>query len=300
MLNPHNEQKVFETISKKNNIYEKLVKIDTSPISYEKLLTTHHKDYVDSVFQKCKQFNTCILSQCPDVIMRNPESFKAALIAAGSGITAVDTVMNKKSSVNRVFCNVRPPGHHAEFAKAMGFCVFNDIAIAANHALTYPNINKVVIVDYDAHFGNGTQNIFSNNQNVLYISLHQSAPFYPNDGFPSQTGINNNTINKPLPIGTSDSDFLNELKNIYPKIIKFNPDLIFISCGFDAHEKDDISEIYLSTECYAQITTDICNLSEKVCEGKIISMLEVDTIYQHLVSVHIIIFYNFLNNYLFI
>lgn len=257
----------------KSGLYNKLVKLETKPINVEKLLQTHSKQYVDDVFRLCEK-PACFLSMCGDVKMNNPNSFMAALVAAGSGITAVDAILDPTQHTNRVFCNVRPPGHHAYREKTMGFCVFNNVAIAANHALSFDNIKRVLIVDFDVHHGNGTEQIFLNDPRVLYVSLHREPPFYPNTGHVWQKGVNNTNINVPLNSQTDEKSYLEYFDKLIPKMRKFNPHMIFISCGFDGHCDDPMKGLNLSENAFAKMTSDLCLLANEFCGGKIVSMLE--------------------------
>ncbi len=201
-------------------------------------------------------------------------TYDAALLACGAGINAVDTVIDETEK--RVFCAVRPPGHHAESNRAMGFCIFNNIAVAAAHALE-KDLERVAIVDWDVHHGNGTQNAFYSSGDVFYISLHQ-YPAYPGTGKPEETGEGagtGTTLNIPLAPGTDSSQFENIFKTrVIPALADYNPELILISAGFDAHVSDPLASVCLKTETFGTITRQLVDLAEACAHGRIISFLE--------------------------
>lgn len=201
-------------------------------------------------------------------------TYDAALLACGAGINAVDTVID--GNEKRAFCAVRPPGHHAEANRAMGFCIFNNIAVAAAHALER-ELERVAIVDWDVHHGNGTQNAFYSCGDVFYVSLHQ-YPAYPGTGRPEETGEKagaGTTLNLPLPPGTGSLQF-EEMFNarVIPALTDYNPELILISAGFDAHVSDPLAAIRLETETFGTITRLLVELAETCAHGRIISFLE--------------------------
>ena len=178
------------------------------------------------------------------------ESFDIALKSAGAWLDGVDEVMNKNSTL----ILSRPPGHHAEKNRVMGFCLFSNAALSAVAAMKKPGINKVCIFDWDVHHGNGTQNIIQNNPDIYYVSTHQ-FPFYPGTGSQMETGEHNNVLNIPLPAGTGSVDYLKKFDEaVIPFIQKFAPDLLIISAGFDAHRRDPLASINLETEDFAYMT----------------------------------------------
>ena len=200
-----------------------------------------------------------------------PGSKQAALDAVASVITAIDGVINK-DFIN-AFCSIRPPGHHAESKKAMGFCIYNNVAIGAHYLLDKYKLKKVAIIDFDVHHGNGTQEIFYDNKQVLYISSHQ-YPFYPGTGSKKETGNYNNILNVPLDAGTSGNIFLNAYEPIFKKIIEFKPEFILLSSGFDAHINDPLAQINLQSKDFAELTNRILKIAKKVCNNKLVSVLE--------------------------
>jgi acetoin utilization deacetylase AcuC-like enzyme len=200
-----------------------------------------------------------------------PGSKQAALDAVASVITAIDGVINK-DFIN-AFCSIRPPGHHAESKKAMGFCIYNNVAIGAHYLLDKYKLKKVAIIDFDVHHGNGTQEIFYDNKQVLYISSHQ-YPFYPGTGSEKETGNYNNILNVPLDAGTSGNIFLNAYEPIFKKIIEFKPEFILLSSGFDAHINDPLAQINLQSKDFAELTNRILKIAKEVCNNKLVSVLE--------------------------
>jgi len=201
-------------------------------------------------------------------------SFRAACFAAGAMLEAIDRSI-KKQRYN-AFCCVRPPGHHAEHKHAMGFCLFNNVAIGAKYAHNKYNINRILIIDFDLHHGNGTQDSFYNDNKVLYFSVHQ-YPYYPGTGSFSETGEGKGrglTINAPLPAGSTDKEYVSALKEILtPKALIFKPELILISAGFDAYIKDPLGGMKITIEGFKEIGKAIKSISEKTC-NKTISVLE--------------------------
>ena len=200
-----------------------------------------------------------------------PGSKQAALDAVASVITAIDGVINK-DFIN-AFCSIRPPGHHAESRKAMGFCIYNNVAIGAHYLLDKYKLKKVAIIDFEVHHGNGTQEIFYDNKQVLYISSHQ-YPFYPGTGSEKETGNYNNILNVPLDAGTSGNIFLNAYEPIFKKIIEFKPEFILLSSGFDAHINDPLAQINLQSKDFAELTNRILKIAKEVCNNKLVSVLE--------------------------
>jgi acetoin utilization deacetylase AcuC-like enzyme len=199
----------------------------------------------------------------------NPHSLQAALRAAGAVQMAVDLVMQGDAS--QVFCAVRPPGHHAEQNKAMGFCFFNNIAVGAYHALQNHGLQRVAIVDFDVHHGNGTEDIVSGDERILFCSTFQH-PFYPHSGYDSQAP---NIVNAPLPAGAA-TDAFREAVDLYwlPKLRAFEPELILVSAGFDAHRADDMAGLNLVENDYAWVTRRLCEQADRSAGGRLVSSLE--------------------------
>jgi len=201
----------------------------------------------------------------------SPGSKEATRDAVGSILTAIDGVMKK--DFNNAFCAVRPPGHHAEKQKAMGFCVYNNIAVGAYYLLEKYNLKKVAIIDFDVHHGNGTQDIFYDNEKVLYISSHQ-YPYYPGSGAANERGRKDNILNVPLSAGTQSHEFLNAYESIFKKVKGFKPEFILLSAGFDAHKDDPLAQLQLTSKDFYDLTKRTLNLAKLYCEGKVVSILE--------------------------
>jgi len=206
----------------------------------------------------------------PDTVLA-PGSAEAALRAAGAGIAAVDAVMH--GDVRRVFCAVRPPGHHATPSVAMGFCLFNNIAVAAAHACDKHGLSRVAVVDFDVHHGNGTQAIFDTDPRVMYLSSHQ-MPLYPDTGYANERGVGN-IVNAPLPPGC-DGDAFRRIwrEQLLPALESFRPQLLFISAGFDAHKRDPLAQVELDSEDFGWITRELLAIARRHGDGRVVSMLE--------------------------
>ncbi|MEK9732456.1 MAG: histone deacetylase family protein [Pelagibacteraceae bacterium] len=228
----------------------------------------HNKKYLNKISSSFPKSGIQFLDG--DTII-SPGSKQAALDAVGSILLGIDQVVNKQ--FKNTFCSVRPPGHHAESDKAMGFCIYNNIAVGAAYLLNHYNYNKVAIIDYDVHHGNGTQEIFYNNPNVLYISTHQ-YPFYPGTGSSNEKGGSNNILNVPLEAGTSSNVYFNSFEHVLKKLKDFKPEFILLSSGFDAHTQDPLAQVNLKSKDFYEITKRIINVANNICNGKIVSILE--------------------------
>ena len=201
----------------------------------------------------------------------SPGSELAALRAVGAVCDAVDKIM--KGKADNAFCAIRPPGHHAEPELAMGFCLFNNVAIAAGYALQHYHLKRIAIVDFDVHHGNGTQAAFYKQADVLYASSHE-MPNFPGTGYPTETGVGN-IINVPLAAGTTGVEFRQKYNTIIlPALKHFKPDLLLLSAGFDAHKDDPLASIRLVEDDFRWITQELMNIADRYCAGRIISALE--------------------------
>lgn len=230
------------------------------------LLRAHPRSYIEMIEQSAPLQGITHLD--PDTAL-SPGSWNAALRAAGAGVFATDLLMQGKA-IN-AFCAIRPPGHHAERHKAMGFCFFNNIAIAALHALDVWHLQRVAIVDFDVHHGNGTENILSGNDKILMVGSFQH-PFYPYSGTENPAA---NMFNIPLPAGTRGDTFREMVSTHWlPRLYDFSPELIYISAGFDAHYEDDMASLGLLESDYAWLTQQLRQLALKTAQGRIVSMLE--------------------------
>ena len=206
----------------------------------------------------------------PDTVL-SPGSAEAALRAAGAGVAATEAVLNGETDV--AFCAVRPPGHHATAGVAMGFCLFDNIAVAAAHALEKFGLARVAIVDFDVHHGNGTQAIFEHDARVMYLSSHES-PLYPGTGERDERGVGN-LINVPLPAGTDGAAFRQAWREqLLPALDGFAPQLLLISAGFDAHRRDPLADMALEADDFGWLTRELGALAARHADGRIVSMLE--------------------------
>lgn len=239
---------------------------DAPEATREQLLRVHDAAYLDSIIAAAPQHGSVDLDGDTSL---NPFTYPAALRAAGAGVLAVDLVMVSK--VENAFCNIRPPGHHAERARAMGFCIFNNVAVAAAHALEAHGLSRVAIADFDVHHGNGTENIFHDDPRVMLCSTFQH-PFYPYCGADSG---NEHIINVPMTAGSGGEVFREAVtKQWLPALEEFKPELLLISAGFDAHREDDMSMIRLVEADYAWVTEQLKALAERHCHKRIVSVLE--------------------------
>ena len=247
----------------KNLIWDKSKKFDESLLNL-----THSPKYVSDVKKSFPKQGLNFLDG--DTIV-SPGSKKATKDAVGSIISAIDGVENKK--FNNAFCAVRPPGHHAEKDKAMGFCIYNNIAVGAKYLINKYKYDKIAIIDFDVHHGNGTQNIFYENEKVLYISTHQ-YPYYPGTGNEHEKGKFNNIFNIPLPAGTNSEQYLNAYNYVIKKLIEFKPQFLMFSAGFDAHKDDPLAQLHLNSKDFYEITKRTLRITNKSSENKVVSILE--------------------------
>ena len=253
----------FKKLDNKKLIWKKPNKFENSF-----LIKTHTSNYIDQVNKSFPKKGYNFLDG--DTIV-SPGSKDASKDAVGSIITAIDGVQNKE--FKNAFCAVRPPGHHAEKEKAMGFCIFNNVAVGANYLIEKYKYNKIAIIDFDVHHGNGTQDIFYDNEKVLFISTHQ-YPYYPGSGSEKEKGNFNNVLNTPLEAGTSAVKYLNAYENVLNKVREFKPEFLLFSAGFDAHIDDPLAQLQLSSEDFYKITKRTLEISKPFCNGNVVSILE--------------------------
>ncbi|MDA9188846.1 histone deacetylase family protein [Candidatus Pelagibacter sp.] len=253
----------FKKLDNKDLIWKKPSKFDRSLLKI-----THNSDYINFVEKSFPEKGLSFLDG--DTIV-SPGSKDATSDAVGSIIAAIDGVQNK--DFKNAFCAVRPPGHHAEKNKAMGFCIYNNVAVGANYLINKYKLKKVAIIDFDVHHGNGTQDIFHDNKKVLYISTHQ-YPYYPGSGTNDEKGKYNNILNIPLPAGTTSEEYLNAYEFVLKKIKEFKPEFILLSAGFDAHKDDPLAQLQLESKDFYNITKRTLGLSKQYCNGKVVSILE--------------------------
>ena len=238
-------------------------------IPLETIALCHPPDYVQHIRDATPKEGLVRIDA--DTAM-SPGSFEAALRCAGGAVFAVDSVIAKKAA--NAFVATRPPGHHAETARAMGFCLFNNAAIAARYAQDRHGLERVAIVDFDVHHGNGSQDIFWSDPTVLYCSTHE-APLYPGSGSVSERGEHNNIVNAPLRAGDGGAKFREAISTaILPRLKTFRPDLIVISAGFDAHQRDPLANLQLVEEDFAWVTRELMAAAEASAGGRVVSVLE--------------------------
>ena len=245
-----------------------------TPIAAEErwISQIHAPEYMSRVDVACRDGHPFL--DTPDVSI-SKRSSDIARLAAGSGIVLADALM--RGEIDNGFALVRPPGHHAENQSALGFCLFNNVAILARYLQDRHGLEKILIVDWDVHHGNGTQHTFEEDPTVLYVSLHQ-YPYYPGTGAFSETGVGRGkdaTLNCPMAAGAGDTEYEAAfVTHIIPKITVFKPDIVLISAGFDAHREDPLAQVCLSTGMYRWMTIRMLEVAEQFCGGKLISLLE--------------------------
>jgi len=248
-----------------------LTSVEPRAASVEELSAVHQPQYI-SRMQEVAQGGGGWLD--PDTVM-SPHSYEAALYAAGGAIRATEAVMD--GELSSVFALVRPPGHHATAARAMGFCLFNNVAIATKYALAKYDLERIAIIDFDVHHGNGTQEAFYDSPQVLYISTHQ-YPHYPGTGSIEETGIGEGrgtTVNIPLRAGCGDNEYLPVFEQIIsPAVRRFNPQLILVSAGYDSHWADGLAMMQVTTTGFAQMARIIKQLADELCNGRLVLSLE--------------------------
>jgi acetoin utilization deacetylase AcuC-like enzyme len=250
--------------------FQNLARAEAPLGTAEQLERAHPARYVQFL-EKNRPLHDMVALDGGDTIM-SPGTWEAVLRASGAGTYAVDEVMTGRAT--NAFCGVRPPGHHAEIAKPMGFCLFNSVAIAAFHAQAVHGAERVAVVDFDVHHGNGTQAIFWSHPSLFYASTHQ-MPLFPGTGSISERGETNNIVNAPLRAGDGSGEFREAFESvILPGLRNHAPDLIIISAGFDAHRADPLGNINLVEDDYAWVTRMLIDVAQERCGGRLVSMLE--------------------------
>jgi acetoin utilization deacetylase AcuC-like enzyme len=279
---PERLKKAIEVLQALNWLErEGLVQLTPRAATEDELATVHEREYIqkvkaaahkvareqDTSGRKTRFFAT-------DTFV-SARSYEAAIKAAGAPLTAIDAILN--GEIDNAYCLVRPPGHHAVAESAMGFCLFNNVAVAARYAIDKQGLERVMIIDYDVHHGNATQEMFYDDPRVLYFSIHQ-APFYPGTGFSDERGEGEGlgtTINVPLPATTGYETYEPVFRQVMaPAADRFDPQLILVSAGFDAHWKDPLGGMYLSTAGYAKLTGIIIELAQTLCNGRVVFVQE--------------------------
>ena len=255
----------------KTKLIDKLNLVEPEAARVSDVALVHPRDYIISIEEACK---SAPANLDPDTVV-SKDSFKAGLFAAGGVIRAADLVV--KEDADNAFCMVRPPGHHARPSQAMGFCLFNNIAIGARYIQDKYNIKHILIIDWDVHHGNGTEEIFYEDPDVFYISLHQ-YPHYPGTGARESTGDGKGkgfNINIPMKAGSSDAEYIKAFREVIkPKAKDFKPEFILISSGFDGHKDDPLSSINLTEAGYYEITSIVKEIAAQYSKNRLISILE--------------------------
>ena len=270
---PERKERIQTIIESSKKIKNIKIDFQDSPIAdlkYIKLV--HQADYIEKIFSKIPSEGLISVEKEPyaDTFLCS-NSKNAILRSCGSGLIASDKIIANKE--NRIFCAVRPPGHHAETKKALGFCFVNNVAVTARYLQAKYQINKIAIIDFDVHHGNGTQEIFYNDETIAYGSIHQS-PLFPGTGFEDERGVGN-IFNASIKPGTKSDEYIEIFEHkILSKIDNFKPEIILLSAGFDAHIRDPLSQINLEAEDFKIITKKIVQIANIHSEGRIISFLE--------------------------
>lgn len=259
--------RVIEEMLEFEGLLDKMIKLTPFPAALDQIVRVHSPQYI----QWLEENKPAPGEYAPlglDTSM-NAFTWEAALYAAGSGILTVDKIMS--GEIDRAFCNVRPPGHHAERSKAMGFCFFNNVAVAAAHAIHEYGLNRVAIIDFDVHHGNGTEDIFRNEPRVLFCSTFQH-PLYPGSGADT---VSSHIVNVPMAAGTDGAAYrIAFSKQIIPALANFHPEMVFFSAGFDAHQNDPLGSMRLVEDDYRWITAAVLNATYTSTGGRVVSMLE--------------------------
>jgi acetoin utilization deacetylase AcuC-like enzyme len=268
-----NARRLKETINllEESGVKHQLTDIHPEPASVEQLSLVHSVEYISQIERTARAGGGWLDGDT----VTSSASYKVALYAAGGVLKATEAVI--RGEVDSAFALVRPPGHHATQRRAMGFCLFNNIAIAAKHALSSHHLDRILIVDFDVHHGNGTQEAFYNNPRVLYFSTHQ-YPFYPGTGRLEEVGKGEGkgaTVNVPLPAWCGDEEYLQVFQQILiPIAHRFQPQIILVSAGYDPHWADQISSMQVSIAGFAQMVSILKGLASELCPGKLVFALE--------------------------
>ncbi len=250
----------------------RMLEKQAEPISDDQILAVHRRQYLD-LLNEVSGYDTPVRLDADTYVL--PQSPQIARISAGGVVGAVDAVLSGEA--HNALATVRPPGHHAIAHRGMGFCILGNVAIAARHAQNHYGVRRIMIVDYDVHHGNGTQDMFYDDDTILFVSIHQS-PFYPGSGAAHETGRGNGrgfTLNIPLSVGIGDEGYLAVFRDvIWPAARRFQPEFIIVSAGFDAHWIDPLASMRLSLNGYARLDGELLRMAQEFCEGKIIFVME--------------------------
>ncbi len=247
-------------------LFDFLLHMEAPRAELKHLNRVHDNSYAQQIFSSTPSEGLFHIDE--DTAM-NPHTLEAALRAAGAAVLATDKVL--QGEVDNAFCNIRPPGHHAERSQAMGFCFFNNVAVGVGHALAEYGIERIAVLDFDVHHGNGTEDIFYGDRRVMVCSSYQH-PFYPYSGRDTEDG---HLINVRLRAGSIGADFRQAIQHEWiPQLDQFKPQMLFISAGFDAHHEDDMAELNLGERDYAWVTTRIMEIAQRFAENRVVSLLE--------------------------
>jgi acetoin utilization deacetylase AcuC-like enzyme len=253
-------------------LLERLHRITPTAASEETVALVHTPDYIQWVSAKCRE-GASWLDHGDTVVCR--DSYRVALLAVGAATAAADWVMEKEA--RSAFCAVRPPGHHAEADRAMGFCLFNNVAICARYLQGKHSVERVLILDWDVHHGNGSQSVFYADPSVFYFSVHE-YPYYPGTGAEEEKGTGEGTgatLNVPLRAGSSDEEYIHAFREkLVPAADRFEPDVTLISAGFDAHISDPLAAMCMTDDGFAELTRIVREIADKHSKGRIVSVLE--------------------------
>jgi acetoin utilization deacetylase AcuC-like enzyme len=249
--------------------FAQLLRKEAPKADEDALARVHSRDFIRDILDSIPRSG---FAQLDSDTIASPGTGEAILRAAGAVVLGVDMVM--AGEVKNAFCAVRPPGHHATPTRAMGFCLFNNVAVGALHARAVHGLKRIAVVDFDVHHGNGTQDMFTRDANLFYGSTHQS-PLYPGTGRADETGVAHNIVNVPLPPGAGGSEFRRAFELvILPALARFEPELVIISAGFDAHRDDPLAQLRLDESDFGWATEALCALAERSCQGRVVSALE--------------------------
>jgi acetoin utilization deacetylase AcuC-like enzyme len=249
--------------------FQDLIRVEAPSVPLETITLCHPMDYVEALRHASPKEG--IVAIDADTSM-SPGSFEAAVRAVGGAVHAVNEVVGKRA--DNAFVCMRPPGHHTETARAMGFCLFNTAAIAARYAQDHHGLDRVAVIDFDVHHGNGTQDIFWADPKVMYCSTHQ-MPLYPGTGAVSEAGEHNNIVNAPLRAGDGGDKFREAFETrIIPALLRFRPELVIISAGFDAHRRDPLANLQLVEDDFSWATRVLMEIADKTAGDRVISVLE--------------------------
>ena len=270
---PERKERLETILSSIKEIDEPLIEIKEAPLAdFDDINLVHPQYFLDDLFLMIPDLGLVGVEKEPyaDTLLC-VNSKDAILRSCGAGIAAANDLIDGTNK--RLFCAVRPPGHHAETTRANGFCFVNNVAVTARYLQNRFNLKKVAIIDFDVHHGNGTQEIFYSDDSVFYGSIHEH-PLFPGTGLENETGVGN-IFNAPISAGTNSEDFLEIFSNkILKNVDKFKPEIILISAGFDAHKRDPLASINLESEDYYSLTKSIVEIANRHCNGRVISFLE--------------------------